>query len=255
MTVAVWGTLIIVGAFLDSPAQLVLWSVALLVDYVGIFAGGADGWQLNAPGHFAERHGLIIIIALGESIVAIGVGAEALAMSGPLLVAVLLGMAVSVALWWAYFDVVALVAERTLVAAQGIERLRIARDSFTYLHFPMVAGIVFLALGMKKVVSYVGDTEHHDLTEPLTGIPLVSLYGGVVVYLLAHVAFRLRNIGSVNRPRVAVALLIAALVPLAWQLPALAALGLLAAVLVALIAFESLHYADERHAIRHAEHA
>jgi low temperature requirement protein LtrA len=249
--VAVFAVLLIVGSFLDTSAQLVVWAVAVAVDYAGIYLGGAEGWRLNAPTHFAERHGLIVIIALGESIVALGVGAADEPVSAPLVTAVVLGLGVAVALWWAYFDVVAPVAERVLHRAKGAERARLGRDSYTYLHFPMVTGIVFLALGLKKVIEYVADTEHHDLTDPLTGIPLLALYGGVVLYLLGHVGFRLRNVHSVNRQRTATVFVLAALVPVAWQLPALASLGLLAAVLVALIGYESTVLAEARHAVRH----
>ena len=250
--VTVFALLLIGGSFLDTRAQLVVWAVAVAVDYAGIYLAGAEGWRLNAPAHFAERHGLIIIIALGESIVALGVGAADEPVSGPLVTAVVLGLVIAVALWWAYFDVVAPVAERVLHRAQGGERARLARDSYTYLHFPMVAGIVFLALGLKKVIEYVADTEHHDLTDPLTGIPLLALYGGVALYLLAHVAFRLRNVRSINRQRAVTVAVLVALIPVAWQLPALAALGLLATVLVALIGYESTVHADARRAVRHA---
>ena len=250
--VTLFAALLIAGSFLDTPAQLVVWAVAVAVDYVGIYLGGAEGWRLNAPAHFAERHGLIIIIALGESIVALGVGAADKPVSAPLVTAVVLGLGISVALWWAYFDVVAPVAERVLRRSQGAERARLGRDSYTYLHFPMVAGIVFLALGLKKVIEYVADTEHHDLTDPLTGIPLLAMYGGVALYLLGHVAFRLRNVGSLNRQRAVTVVVLVALVPVAWQLPALASLGLLAAVLVVLIGFEATVHSDARHAVRHA---
>ena len=108
----------------------------------------------------------------------------------------LLGLAISVTLWWSYFDVVAPVAERVLTRAQGEDRAWLARDSFTYLHFPMVVGIVFLAFGMKKVVNYVADTSHHELSDPLATVPLVALYGGVALYLLAHICFRLRNVAQ-----------------------------------------------------------
>jgi len=247
------GVLLIGGAFLDAPGQLLVWGLAVAVDYAGIYLGGVEGWRLNAPVHFAERHGLIIIIALGESIVALGVGAAHEPVSAPIVTAVVLGLGVSVALWWAYFDVVAPVAERVLHRAEGVERARLARDSYTYLHLPMVAGIVFLAFGLKKVIEYVADTENHSLRDPLTGIPLIALYGGVVLYLLAHVAFRLRNVHSVNKQRVVTALVLVVLVPVGWQLPALASLGLLAAVLVALIGYEATVHADARHAVRHAE--
>ena len=149
------------------------------------FFFGAEGWKL-VPGHFAERHGLIIIIALGESIVAIGVGAESGVDAG-VVVAAVVGVIVAAALWWLYFDVVALVAERRLSNAEpGREQNEIARDSFSYLHFPMVAGIVLLALGMKKTLGDVGD--------PLKLVPAVATLGGTAVYLLAHVAFRWRNV-------------------------------------------------------------
>ena len=251
LPVGIWAVLLVVGAFLDPAAQLVVWSLALTADYAGIYLGGAEGWRLNAAAHFAERHGLIVIIALGESIVALGVGAADKPVSGPLVTAVVLGLGVSVALWWAYFDVVAPVAERVLHRAQGAERARLGRDSYTYLHFPMVAGIVFLALGLKKVIEYVADSQHHDLSDPLTGVPLVAMYGGVALYLLGHVAFRLRNVHSVNRQRVVTVAVLVALIPVAWQLPALASLGMLAAVLVALIGYESTVHAEARHAIRH----
>jgi low temperature requirement protein LtrA len=250
--VGVWAVLLLVGSVLDSSTQLVLWTLALTADYAGIYLGGAEGWRLNAPAHFAERHGLIIIIALGESIVALGVGAVDQPVSGPLITAVVLGLGVAVAMWWAYFDVVAPVAERVLQEAQGQERARLGRDSYTYLHFPMLAGIVLLALGLKKVIVYVADTNHHDLGDPLTGVPLIAMYGGVALYLLAHIAFRLRNVHSVNWQRLVTVGVIVALLPVAWQLPALAALALLAAVLVALIAYEAIALADARHAIRHA---
>lgn len=252
--VALWAVLLVAGSFFDGGTQLLLWFLALVADYVGIYAGGTEGWRLHAPGHFAERHGLIIIVALGESIVALGVGAEALPVGAALLTAVVFGLVISVALWWAYFDVVAPVAERVLERATGSERARLGRDSYTYLQFPMVVGIVFLAVGLKKVIAYVADSAEHDLSDPITGVPLAGLFGGVALYLLAHVAFRLRNVRSLNVQRVVVAVLLLGLVPVAWRLPALASLAVVTALLVGLIAFEVVRYADARHAIRHARH-
>jgi low temperature requirement protein LtrA len=241
--------LLLVGAVLGGPAQTALWALALIVDYGGIYAVGAD-WRLPAPGHFAERYGLIVLIALGESLIAVGVGVGSFPLTVPIVVAALLGMAVSVALWWAYFDVVAPVAERVLRTRQGIDRVRLARDSYTYLHFPMVAGVIYLALGLKKVAQYVGDPVHHGLAEPLPTTALWSLYGGVAAYLIGHLAFRLRNLGSINRPRAVVAVLLLP-APLALgRVPALAALAVLAGVLVGLIAFEVVRYAEARAAVR-----
>jgi low temperature requirement protein LtrA len=241
--------LLVVGAVLGGVLQTVLWATALVVDYGGIYLAGSD-WRLPSPRHFAERHGLIVIIALGESIIAVGVGIGDFPVTVPIVVAALLGLAVSLALWWAYFDVVAPVAERVLSSKEGEERVRLARDSYTYLHFPMIVGIIYLALGLKKVAQYVADTEEHSLLDPLKGTALWALYGGVALYLVAHLAFRLRNVGSINRPR-AVAAAVLALAPLGAQfLPALAALGLLALLLGCLIAFEVVRYAEARAAVR-----
>ena len=251
--VSVAVTLLVVGALIGGATQTVLWALALLIDYSGVYASGT-GWRLPSPEHFAERHGLIIIIALGESIIAVGVGVLDLPLTVPIAAAALLGLALSVALWWLYFDVVAPVAERELRRRDGVERVRLARDSYTYLHFPMVAGVIYLALGLKKVAEYVGDTSHHSLTDPLPATALWAMYGGVAAYLIAHLAFRLRNVGSINRPRAVVALVVL-VAPLAvGDLPALAALGVLAGLLVALIAFEVIRYAEARAAVRAETH-
>jgi low temperature requirement protein LtrA len=249
--IALWAALLVAGAFIEGWGRVLLWALALLVDYVGIFVTGAEGWRLRSASHFAERHGLIIIIAIGESIVAVGVTASAEPLTWPVVAAVVLGLAVSIALWWTYFDVVAPVAEGVLTRATGPERARLGRDSYTYLHFPMVLGIVYLALGLKKVTAYVADSTDHDIGDPLTGFPLVAMYGGVIVYLVAHIFFRLRNVHSVNVQRVAVATVLLLLLPVASRLPALASLGLLAALLVGLISYEATHFAAARRAVRH----
>ncbi|MEU9825947.1 low temperature requirement protein A [Micromonospora chersina] len=239
----------------DDPARVVtlrtvLWVCALAVDYGGIMAIGAAGWQIFSAAHWTERHGLIIIVALGESLVAIGVGITALPISWPIIVASFLGVTVAAALWWAYFDVVSIAAERVLARARGAERAALGRDSYTYLHLPMVAGIILLALGFKKVLAYVGDGTHHRLTDPLHGLGLLALYGGVIVYLLGHVGFRLRNMRSVNWPRVATTVLLVLLLPVADHLPALAALGLLAVVCAGMVAAEVVLFGTARRALR-----
>jgi low temperature requirement protein LtrA len=135
--------LMIGGAALGGGAQLRLWLAAVATDYVGTQAIGAAGWRLYAPGHFSERHGLIVLIALGESIVAIGVGTSELPVATALVIAAALGIVLVATLWWVYFDITALAAERRLAAAEGVERAALARDSYTYLHLPMIAGVVF----------------------------------------------------------------------------------------------------------------
>jgi low temperature requirement protein LtrA len=236
--------LLVVASGTDGALQGALWGLALLLDVAEPFFFGAEGWKL-VPGHFAERHGLIVLIALGESIVAIGVGAEHGVDAG-VVVAAVLGIAVASAFWWLYFDVVARVAERRLArAAVGREQNELARDAYSLLHFPLVAGIVLVALGMKKTLGDVG--------EPLKLVPAAALLGGSALYLLAHVSFRLRNLGTLNRQRLLCALVLLALIPAGPELPALATLGVLAAVLVALIAYEAIRFADARDRIRHLE--
>jgi low temperature requirement protein LtrA len=241
----------------DDPARVsgirtALWVLALAVDYGGIMLIGADGWRIFSAAHWTERHGLIVIVALGESLIAIGVGVTHLPISWPIIVASALAITVTAALWWAYFDVVAIAAEQVLHRAEGAARAALARDSYTYLHLPMVIGIILLALGFKKVLSYVGDGAEHDLTDPLHGLGLYALYGGVVLYLLAHLGFRLRSMGSVNWPRAAAVLLLVGLVPLADRLPALAALAMLAVVCVGMVVAETLLFGEARRALREA---
>jgi low temperature requirement protein LtrA len=234
--------ILIAASFTDGGLQLGLWALALALDMGEPYLFGAEGWKL-VPRHFAERHGLVVIIALGESIVAIGVGAQAGIDAGVASAAVL-GTAVAAALWWLYFDVVALVAARRLEnAKEGRERNEIARDSFSYLHFPMVAGIVLVALGFKKTLAHVDDS--------LDLIPAVALLGGTALYLLAHVAFRWRNVHRFSWQRLACALVLLALIPAAESLPALATLAIVAALLTLLIAYERVRFAELRERLRH----
>jgi low temperature requirement protein LtrA len=237
--------LLIIAAFTNGGLQIGIWALALALDGVGPFLFGAEGWRL-APRHFAERHGLIIIIALGESVLAVGAGASA-GLDAGVVAAAVLGMVVAAALWWAYFDVVALVAERRLAKArEGLERNEMARDSYSYLHFPMLAGIMLVAVGLKRTLAHVSG--------PLGVVPAAALLGGAAIYLLAHVAFRYRNVHSLNKQRLLSAVLLLALVPVetAVRPPSLVTLGTLAAVLSALIAYEALRFADARDRVRHA---
>jgi len=235
--------LLLAAAFTHGGVQLGLWGLALLLDTGGPYLFGAEGWRL-APGHFAERHGLIVIIALGESIVALGVAANPHLTTG-VVVAAVLGVAVAAALWWVYFDVTAIVAEwRLAEAAEGRERNEMARDSYSYLHFLMVAGIALLAVGMRVTLEDVGAS--------LALVPATALLGGTALYLLAHVAFRLRNVHSLSGRRLVCAVVLLALIPLGVTLPALATLGILAGLLAGLILYEALRYADARDRVRHA---
>ena len=246
--------LLVAGGAVGAPWQSLLWVLALVVDYAGVFASGTEGWRVYSAAHFAERHGLIVIVAIGESVVAVGAGVADQPVTGPVVLAALLALGVSLALWWVYFDVVALVAEGVLAKLEGEPRSRLARDSYTYLHFPMVAGIVYLALGVKKVLEYVAHVDEHDLGDALPWVPVIALYGGAVLYLAALSALRRRNIGGWNRQRLLTCVALLVLLPVAVLVPALVALSLLAAVLTALISYEAMRLAPERDRIRHQTH-
>ena len=241
---AVGAGLIFAAAFAGGTLRLSLWGLALVLDAAGPFLFGADGWKI-VPGHFAERHGAIVIIALGESIVAIGVGAREKVDAG-ITAGALLGMALAATLWWTYFDVTAIVAGRRLArAAEGREQNEIARDSYSYLHFPMVGGIALLAVGLKITLAQVDD--------PLKLVPAVAMLGGTAAYLLAHVAFRLRNVGSLSVRRLACALILLAFVPLAPHVSALALLAIMTAVLIGMVVYEVTRYSEVRDRVRHLD--
>lgn len=238
--------LIAVAGFLQPGwPRGVLWAVAVLVDLGTPLVSGTDGW-LVSPAHFAERHGLVVIIALGESLVALGVGVARDELTPPIVLAVLVGFSAVACLWWLYFDVVAIAAERRLSSASSEERSGLARDSYSYLHLPMVAGIVLLAFGLKKV--------YGGLDGPLTPVVATALLGGAALYLVGHLLFRRRNMGTWNVQRAVALVVLLALVPVGTVVPAWTSLLLLAAVLVGLVAYEALHFSVGRRALR-AAHA
>jgi low temperature requirement protein LtrA len=237
------GLLLVAAGIFDGDVRTACWIVALVIDVGGLWLFGVDGWRVE-PAHLSERYGLIIIIALGESIVALGVGAEDHDLDAGLIAGVLLGVATAAALWWAYFDVVAVVAARRFRQMSGRAQILVARDSYTYLHMPMVAGIVLFAFGAKTVLAHEGDD--------LDAVPAVGLCGGLALYFLGHVAFRLRNVHTVNRARLGAAIVFLVLIPIATTIPALASLAVVAAICVAVIAYEFVHFHAARERLRHA---
>jgi low temperature requirement protein LtrA len=234
--------LLIVGALVGGSGQTVIWIIALVLDLAEPYFFFAEGWRL-VPGHFAERFGLIIIIALGESIVAIGTGVGDTDLTAGVIAAAILGVGLAAAMWWLYFDVVALVAARRLAEApEGRVRNEMARDSYGYLHFLFIAGIVLVALGLKKILG--------DVDDPLKTVPAFALLGGVAVYLLGHVAFRYRNIHTINRQRLLLLIVLLALIPLAREVSPLVVLALVDLLLMGLIAYETIAYGERRAQVR-----
>jgi low temperature requirement protein LtrA len=233
---------LVVGAFLDGDARVAMWCLAVAIDLVGPAIFGIEGWRI-VPEHFAERHNLVVIIALGESVVALGVATE-VALNSGVVVAAVLGVALASALWWVYFDVVALVTrERLARAPAGRVRNALARDSYSFLHLPMVAGIVLAAFGLEEAVLH--------LDEHLHTVPATALLGGVALYLAGHVALRLRNARTINPQRLGLAVLLVALIPISTQVPALVTLIGVTAPLWLMIAYETARYGDVRYRLRH----
>jgi len=233
--------LLVVAGFLHGSAQLALWGAALAIDYLGVLLGHMRGWRVS-PEHFVERFGLIVIIALGESIVAIGVGAAGLPLDAGVIGAAILGITVAACLWWSYFDWVVYVSQATLAEASGMRRAAFARDAYSYLHLPMVGGIVLFAFGLKATLADVGGS--------LGSVPALGLCGGIALYLLAHVALRLRIGGGLGRGRPVATVVLLGLIPVATHEPALVSLGLVAAVGASLIAYEALRHRESRAWIR-----
>jgi low temperature requirement protein LtrA len=225
----------------DGVPQAALWVLALALDFGGPYVFGEEGWQL-IPGHFAERHGLIIIIALGESIVEIGTGAAGHLDFG-IGVAAVLGVGVAAALWWVYFDVVALVSARRLAEAEaGATQNALARDSYTYLHLLLVAGIVLTAFGLKAVIAHTDEHLHRETA--------VGLCGGIALYLLGLVLFRYRQKHDWNRHKPICAALLLLLIPVATAIPALATLAIATGLLAALVTLEHTSYDERREELR-----
>ncbi len=246
--------LLLVAAWTHGPWQEALWIVALAAIYGSALIGHGQGWHIS-PAHFTERYGLIVIIALGESVFAIGVGAADVRLTFGPVSAAILGIVVIAALWWAYFDVIAVQTYRMLAQTSGARRARLARDLYNYLHLPMIAGIVLFALGLEETIRHVD--------EPLSVIPAVALCGGLSLYFLTHVMLRVRLVyfirhttedrpGYVGPGRLAASLAMLAVLPAVLELPALASLALVAAICAALIAWDVIHYREERTAVRQA---
>jgi low temperature requirement protein LtrA len=233
--------LLALASLFDGLAQGSLWALALFLDMAGPYFFGAEGWKL-VPHHFAERHGLIVIIALGESIVAIGVGASG-ALTLGIGAAAVLGVALAAAMWWIYFDVVALISARRLGEAEvGRVQNELARDSYSYIHLMLVAGIVLTAFGLKVTIGHHADHLHD--------VPAFALLGGVALYLLGLVCFRYRHVHSINRQRLGLAIVLLILVPVATSVPALVSLAVVSLLIWTMIAYEHRGYGPGRGELR-----
>lgn len=241
--------------WLVEAGQTGLWMLAVIVDYGRALVMRSWGWHIISARHWAERHGLIVLVALGESLIAVGLTSSSVPMTGPLIAALVFAIVIAAALGWTYFDVVAIAAERTLIQNPDQRRVAYARDAYSYLHLPMIAGIMLFAVGLHKVVTIIKANELHHSPAQLGSLALYVLYGGAALFLVSHVGFQLRITRLLKRvvwPRLITAALLVALVPAAGQLSAVVALGLLAAVCVSLVVTEILVASGQRQELREA---
>ena len=242
LSTAVGVGVLVAAAFVHGAARPILWLVALALDAGAPYFFWSSGWRLE-PSHFAERHGLVVLIALGESIIALGVGSE-VGVDAGVITAAVAGVALAAAMWWAYFDVGAILAARALVEAPtGQVQNEMARDAYSYLHYPIVAGIVLVALGLEETLAHA--SEHLDT------VHATALVGGLALYFLAQVLFKRRAMGVTSLPRLAAAVALAALIPVATRVPALVALIVVVVVAWVLVVFETFHFAALRDEVRH----
>jgi len=229
-------TLILVAGFADG-ARTWLWVAALICTYVGAGLSGTTGWRVF-PSHLAERYGLVLIIALGEAFVAIGIGVTKIGLGE--LAAAILGLLVATSFWLAYFDFFSIRGERMLAALRGPDRVALARDLYAYAHLPMILGIVLFAFAMKTIVGHVG--------KELDWVAAFALCGGSALYLLTFSAVRTRieRRLALSRGRFAAVLALLLVLPLATAVPALAALALVTLVWVALHTYELVWWREAR---------
>jgi len=249
-SVVISSVVLLAAAQFDGWLQTGLWVLALVADYVGTVLAGFSGWRVPSPGHFSERHGLIIIVALGESIVAIGVGVAKEPITWVIIAASILGLMLSSALWWTYFDVSALLGERALATEPIETRARLARNAYSLGHLPLVTGIVLVALGLKEVLLYVSDSSHHTLTDPLPNVALAALVGGVALYLFGHVEFKWLTVHTISVVRLVAAGVLLLIIPLIAGRPALVELAVVAFLVTLAVLIESVIFAESRRKIR-----
>lgn len=238
--------IIIVSTAFDGWTQAAIFALALLLDYAGPYLRFDEGWVIM-PHHFAERFGLIVIIALGESIVAIGSGTGLVEITPDVIFVAVTSIAIVCSMWWIYFDVVIAAARRRLEEAAPFDRIRLARDSYSVMHYFLILGIIFAALGFKKTL---GDYDY-----PLKQIPAFALCTGLAMYVATLSALRKRNVGSFNWYRLAAAAALLALYPVAREIDSKYTLLSAFGILLTLIPYENWRFKEVRERYRAQEEA
>ncbi len=221
--------LLIVAGFFDGIVQGTLWAVALTIDYAVPYIRGNEGFYIYAE-HFVERYRLIIIIALGEILIETGFSATELDLGSRQILGIVLGMGFVITLWWLYFDYLVSSAECRLVNTEGHERAVRALISYSYVHFLLVGGIIFSALGIEELVAHLGS--------PPELIPAVALYGGGALFLFGRGVFQWRETDHISIPGLIISVVICLFIPLGTRLPALTALGFIFLLFAGLVTYE-----------------
>lgn len=227
------GALLVTGALLGAPWQIWCTIAAVAIEPIVSYRTSIGiAWPVRSTAHFTERHGLIVILALGESILGIGTGAATEPISVGILSGVILSMLICIALWWAYFTRLTGEAEHALQALPASDRGRAATDAYTYLHLLLVSGIVLAALGLEVAMAHI------ESTESLGIFGAAALSGGAACYLAGTAAFARRLLGTWNVVRLAIATIFVALAPVISMLPPLSALASVVGLLVVLFIAE-----------------
>jgi low temperature requirement protein LtrA len=231
----------LVGGFVDPDYRAWVWVASLVIDVIGTLTAARGDWHVS-PSHFAERFALIVIIALGESIVAIGVGTSHLTRDATYAISVVVAFAGVAALWWAYFDFTAVAAERSLRRASGRDRSALARDIFTYFHYPLVLGVILYAVAAKKTLEHPRD--------PLSTAGRWALGLGIALFLVGFALMRFRVIRRVAWERLAAAAAILVIAVLLDGADAIVTLGVVIVILVFSIALETVRLREVRATLR-----
>ena len=220
--------LVLVGGIAGGRAQDVIWLIAALVLWATAWFANTEGFVISAE-HFVERHGLVIIIALGESIVVIGVAAAGLPLDLRLVVVALLSLALSAALWWLYFRDEGAV-ERAMLQADQSRRARFALIGFGYWHYGLLLGVVAVAAGLKKAIG--------DPYDPLGVWIGIELGVGVALFVWCIVGF-CRTLGlAMSPPRLVAGAAALATVPIGTEWTAAAQLAVLVAIVAVALVVE-----------------
>lgn len=233
LSVVTSGTLLVTGALLGAPWQLACGLAAVALEPLLAARSSANiEWRVHSTAHFVERHGLIVILALGESIIAIGVGVAREPVSAEILGGVVLAILVVVALWWAYFSRLAHRAEAALGRLPGGERARVATAGYTFIHLAIVAGVVLAALGIEGALAHIAESDAFGW------FGATALGAGVSLYLAGTGFFARRVVGTWLISRFVGATVLLAAVPVLGIVAPIAALAVVAAALVVLLVVE-----------------